>query len=154
VAVGCAVSTATPDGRSVVAITGLHHVLLTVRNLDISAAFYTSVLGLRMVKEIPDDGVAGAKILCALPDGRLVGLVQHQASSGEPFDETRTGMDHLAFSVPAEELPEWSARLADAGVQHSPPAPSAFGEPLIVFRDPDRIQLQIYGVADAPANGG
>jgi catechol 2,3-dioxygenase-like lactoylglutathione lyase family enzyme len=105
-------------------VTGLHHILLTVRDLERSTAFYTEVLGLQKVKEIPDDGSAGAKVLCGLPDGRLLGLVQHRANGGGVFDEFRTGLDH---------------------VDHSPPAPSAFGDPLIVLRDPDQIQLQIYG---------
>ena len=74
------------------------------------------------MKESPDDGVAGAKVLCAVPDGSMVGLVQNQANSGEAFDELRTGLDHLAFTVPAAELDEWSRRLADAGVGRSPPA--------------------------------
>lgn len=127
------------------AINGLHHVLLTVQDLERSSSFYTGLLGLTKVKEIPDDGLSGAKTLCGLPDGRLLGLVQHQNNRGDPFDELRTGLDHLAFTVPVAELASWSQRLADAGVEHSPPAPSAFGDPLIVFRDPDRIQLQIYG---------
>jgi glyoxylase I family protein len=84
----------------------------------------------------------------ALPDGRLIGLVKHRNNPGE-FDETRTGLDHLAFTVPVNDLPEWTRRLSEAGVEHSQPAPSAFGGPLIVFRDPDRIQLQIYGISDA-----
>jgi glyoxylase I family protein len=129
-------------------VTGLHHVLLTVRDLERSTGFYTEVLGLRKVKEIPDDGRAGAKVLCALPDGRLLGLVQHRANGGDAFDELRAGLDHLALTVPAGELEDWGRRLDDAGVDHSPPAPSAFGDPLIVFRDPDRIQLQMYGIRD------
>lgn len=126
-------------------VTGLHHVLLTVRDLERSTAFYTEVLGLQKVKEIPDDGSAGAKVLCGLPDGRLLGLVQHRANGGGVFDEFRTGLDHVALTVPADELDVWSRRLDEAGVDHSPPAPSAFGDPLIVLRDPDQIQLQIYG---------
>lgn len=69
------------------AVVGLHHVLLTVSNLQKSTTFYSDLLGLRKVKDIPDDGVAGAKVLYALPDGRLVGLVQHQATTDQPFDE-------------------------------------------------------------------
>jgi len=128
------------------AVVGLHHVLLTVSNLQKSTTFYSDLLGLRKVKDIPDDGVAGAKVLYALPDGRLVGLVQHQATTDQPFDEAHTGLDHLALSVPVNELPDWEHRLNQAGVEHSPPALSALGEPLIVLRDPDHIQLQIYGI--------
>ena len=127
-------------------ITGLHHVLLTVRDLQTSASFYGDLLGLRKVKDIPDDGVAGEKVLYALPDGRLVGLVQHQATPNQPFDEAHVGLDHLAFSVALSELPEWERRLDQAGVEFTPASPSAFGDPLIVLRDPDRIQLQIYGL--------
>ena len=71
--------------------------------------------------------------------------MEHGRATGEVFDEMRTGLDHVSFTVPAEELTEWLQRLDEAGVPHSQPAPSAFGEPLIVLRDPDNIQLQIYG---------
>lgn len=63
----------------------------------------------------------------------------------------RTGLDHVSFSVPVEELDAWQHQLRTAGIPHSEPAPSAFGEPLIVLRDPDGIQLQIYGRAQQPA---
>ena len=126
-------------------VTGLHHVLLTVADVHRSARFYEDVIGLKRIREIPDDGVAGHKVLFALPDGSLLGVVKH--ANGEPgqFDERRIGMDHVAMSVPAAELPDWQQRLEQAGVTHSPPAPSAFDEPLMVLRDPDNIQLQIYG---------
>ena len=126
-------------------VTGLHHVLLTVGDVHRSARFYEDVIGLKRIKEIPEEGAAGHKVLFALPDGSLLGVVQH--SNGEPahFNERRIGMDHLALTVPAEELPDWQQRLHRARVNYSPPAPSALGEPLIVLRDPDNIQLQIYG---------
>lgn len=133
-------------------ISGLHHVLLTVTDLGRSTRFYEEVLALHKVREIPDDGVAGAKVLFALPDGRFFGLVQHTRGDGSQFDEMRTGLDHVSFGVPVEELADWQRRLREAGVAHSDPAPSAFGEPLIVLRDPDGIQLQIYGRASAAAS--
>lgn len=133
-------------------VAGLHHVLLTVRDLRRSAAFYETVVGLRKIKEIPDDGVAGAKALFALPDGTFFGVVQHQRGDNSAFDEMRTGLDHVAFSVPASELAAWLDRLRRAGVVCSDPAPSAFGDPLIVLRDPDNVQVQVYGVNDATAH--
>lgn len=126
-------------------VSGLHHVLLTVRDLARSTAFYTNVIGLRIWREIPEDGLAGAKTLFALPDGTMLGLVGHADGEDDVFDEKRAGLDHVALTVPTPDLSRWEQRLRDVGVPHSAPAPSAAGDPLIVVRDPDNIQLQIYG---------
>lgn len=81
-------------------VAGLHHVLLTVRDLRRSTDFYEAVLRLRKIREIPDDGTAGAKTLFALPDGGYFGLVQHGGGDGSNFDALRTGLDHVSFTVP------------------------------------------------------
>jgi len=85
-------------------VAGLHHVLLTVRDLRRSTDFYEAVLRLRKIREIPDDGTAGAKTLFALPDGGYFGLVQHGGGDGSNFDALRTVLDHVSFTVPADEL--------------------------------------------------
>jgi glyoxylase I family protein len=89
-------------------------------------------------------------VLFALPDRRLLGLVSHQTKSGEAFHEHRIGLDHLALSVLLEDLPTWAERLGAARVEYSPPVPSAFGDPLIALRDPDNVQLQLYGISEPP----
>lgn len=50
-------------------ITGLHHVLLTVSDLHRSTRFYRDILGLKVYKKVPDNGVAGAKVIFTMPDG-------------------------------------------------------------------------------------
>lgn len=126
-------------------ISGLHHVVLTVSDLQRSAEFYRNVLGLKVFKEIPDDGVAGAKVIFSMPDGTFFAVVLHADGDMSPFNEKRIGLDHVSFNVAADELPDWERRLTEAGIPYQPPAPSASGELLIVSRDPDNIQLQIYG---------
>jgi catechol 2,3-dioxygenase-like lactoylglutathione lyase family enzyme len=84
-------------------------------------------------------------------DVRL-GLTQHRTGDGRPFDETRVGLDHLAFGVAGRgELDAWAAHLAGAGVTHSPIAPANTipGAHVLVFRDPDGIQLELF--SEAPA---
>lgn len=49
------------------AVVGLHHVLLTVSDLQKSTTFYSDLLGLRKVKDLPDDGVAVAKCCTRWP---------------------------------------------------------------------------------------
>ena len=80
------------------------------------------------------------------PRARL-GLTQHRHGSQDAFDETRADLDHLAFAVAGRaELEAWAARLADAAVVHSPitAANSVPGAAVLVFRDPDNIQLELF----------
>ena len=83
-------------------ITGLSHLGLTVRDVEASAAWYAGVLGFRRVGafEAPD----GSRRKVFLRHDALpvrLGLTQHRPGSAGPFDETRTGLDHLAFAVGA-----------------------------------------------------
>ncbi|GAC1610113.1 MAG: VOC family protein [Mycobacteriales bacterium] len=126
-------------------ISGLHHAMLTVSDLDRSNDFYGGVLGLKTFRAIPDDGVVGAKVIFGLPDGNFFGIVQHSRGDKSRFDEMRTGLDHISFTVAAEDLGSWQERFREAAISASEPAPAASGELVIVVRDPDNIQIQIFG---------
>jgi glyoxylase I family protein len=79
-------------------------------------------------------------------DARL-GLVEHRTGPKRPFDETTCGLDHLAFAVEShDELERWAARLAEHGVTFSPIAASFSipGAAVLVFRDPDNVQLELF----------
>ena len=124
-------------------ISGYHHLNLTVPDLEKSTDWYTTVLGFQKMRELNGDG--WRKVLLMQPQSHLVfGLTAHEHGSPGRFEETRTGMDHIAFQVPNRaELDAWEARFEEAGVAHSPIKESAMGW-LIVFRDPDNIQLEVY----------
>lgn len=126
-------------------ITGLHHMMLTVTDLTRSTDFYEQVLGLNRFRAVPDDGVAGAKVIFTLPDGHFFGIVAHQGGDHAPFTEKHTGLDHVSFTVPAAELTQWQQRLTTEGYPTSEPAPALSGELTVVVRDPDNIQVQILG---------
>jgi glyoxylase I family protein len=127
---------------------GLHHLGLTVRDVERSADWYTSVLGFERVGEFAAPGGERRKIFLRHPNFDLrVGLTEHRAASSDTFDETRIGLDHLAFRADtAAELAQWQARLVAARVPHTPVAPanSITGASVLVFRDPDGIQLEIF----------
>ena len=136
-----------------VMISGIHHLGLTVRDVDTSAAWYGRVLGFRVIGryESPD----GARRKVFLGHDRVdvrLGLTQHRDGSLEGFDETRVGLDHLAFAVQnLRELQTWEARLTAAGVECSPiaPANSIPGAFVLVLRDPDNIQLELFAAPSA-----
>jgi glyoxylase I family protein len=129
-------------------ISGIHHVGLTVRDVEASAAWYENVLGFRRVGTFESPDGARRKVFLR-HDGLTtrLGLTQHRHAGHHRFDETRTGLDHLAFTVAdRQELNAWAQRLADAAVPHSPiaAANSIPGAAVLVLRDPDNIQLELF----------
>ncbi|MDQ1461127.1 MAG: glyoxylase family protein [Actinomycetota bacterium] len=129
-------------------IDDVHHLGLTVRNVDVSAAWYTDVLGFQRVGQHTSPGGDRQKVFLRHERLRVrLGLTQHQHGPREAFDETRVGLDHLAFAISSRaELDGWAERFHEAGVAFSPVAPanSIPGAAVLVFRDPDNIQLELF----------
>lgn len=128
-------------------VAGYHHVGLTVSDVGASEAWYGRVLGLRRVMvEQHGDGTGYAAVL-ARPDVPLfLGLTHHDGHGGETFNERRTGLDHLSFAVAARgDLDRWCEHLDRLGVPHSGVTERSepFPYALVVFRDPDNIQLEV-----------
>ena len=129
-------------------ISGLHHLGLTVRDAEASAAWYERVLDFERTGQFEAPDGARRKVFLRHPGfGIRLGLTQHRAATGKAFDETTVGLDHLAFAVAdRDELEAWAARLSAAAVTHSPiaPANSIPGAYVLVLRDPDNIQLELF----------
>jgi glyoxylase I family protein len=129
-------------------IDDIHHLGFTVRDVDASAAWYAEVLGFHQVGEHTAPDESRRKVFLRHDGLRVrLGLTQHRHGSNEAFDETRVGLDHLAFAVSTRaELDVWTQRFSAAGLTFSPVA-SAYSIPgaaVLVFRDPDRIQLELF----------
>lgn len=131
----------------------IHHVALTVTDLNASVAWYEQVLSVRYRMEAPHEG-GTAHILS--DDGQTLAfaLHVHDANQHETFAETRTGLDHVGFVVPVRaELERWGDHLerhgvvradaADKPLTQSPISDQPYGS-VLVFRDPDNIQLEIF----------
>jgi glyoxylase I family protein len=122
---------------------GAHHLRLTVSDLERSLRFYTEVLGFELRVRFGPNSVF-------LHDGTMgLGLNTpwHEVSPGElRFDEARVGLDHLAFRVASPDDVQRAAERLDAlGVARSEVKEGRIpGSKLIVFRDPDNIQLEYY----------
>jgi len=82
--------------------TRLHHIALTVTDLEASVRWYEQVFSLTHVMDAPHEGGI-ARILADPKEALVLALHQHHAHQGEPFAETRTGPTMSAASFPAAQ---------------------------------------------------
>lgn len=133
-------------------IAGYSHLSFTVTDLDRSTGWYGEALGFTLDSRVEGEGFRRNRL--RHPDaGITLTLTQHDAGSGERFDECRTGMDHVAFAVPSSvDLHEFAERFEEMGIEHSAVKPTVSGAGgIITLRDPDNIQLEVFG---GPPPGG
>ena len=130
----------------------IHHLRLTVTDVQRSREFYTSLLGFQVAVESPppDDPSAAAvySILfggVVMIRGTLIMGLRPLAPADDRFDPDRVGLDHLSFSVPSREDLEQAVHLFDErGVEHGEITRLAsFGIDVLPFEDPDGIQLEL-----------
>jgi glyoxylase I family protein len=131
----------------------LHHLAITVTDLDASVRWYESVFDVHPILDIPHHGGVG-RILAGSDRQLMIALHRHDDNDGGLFVETATGLDHGGFAVPSRrDLELWQEHLEANGVVRSdaadkPLTQSAIAdEPyasVLVFRDPDNIQLELF----------
>jgi len=125
-------------------IAGIHHVSVTVTDVERSVPWYSDVLGLTKLMDEQHPNDAGYAVVLGKPDFSFcVGLHTHPTNASERFSEVRTGLDHISFTVSDRaELDAWEKRLTELGVEHSP-INDRGAYAVLVFRDPDNIQLEM-----------
>ena len=130
----------------------LHHIAVTVTDLDASVRWYEEVFGVRFQTDIPHEGGVG-KLLADEARQLLIVLHRHDANGGGRFTETATGLDHIGLRVASRaDLEGWRDHLEGKAVErraeaNAPCTQSRIAdEPyasVLVFRDPDNIQLEL-----------
>ena len=127
---------------------GFHHLTLTVTDINRAREFYIGVLGFNVIAEIsPTRFVAGN-------DHMFFGITEPpdptQAVENDRFSENRVGLDHLCFTVESrQDLERAQAYFSEQGVPHAEikDIPD-FGISVMMFSDPDNIQLELSAPLD------
>jgi catechol 2,3-dioxygenase-like lactoylglutathione lyase family enzyme len=128
-----------------VAFPGLQHVAITVTDLERSTAWYTQLFGAGPVLDEDEESGTFHHTVFLLDGGQLFGLHTHTAGdSGDPADETRTGLDHVGFALSGTaELEQWRDKLDELGIPHGGIKKAGYGSG-VSFRDPDNIALEFF----------
>jgi len=130
----------------------LGHVVIRVRDLERSAAFYTQVLGFHLSDVYPEEMVPGGMVfLRCNPDHHCLALVKAEADAA-----THADLHHIAFEVPTlddvfrarEHLRRHGAPIDFEGRRR------AGCQVAVEFRDPDGHHLELYWGVDQVGTEG
>jgi catechol 2,3-dioxygenase-like lactoylglutathione lyase family enzyme len=125
-------------------ITGISHVDLSVRDCEASARWYAEILGFEVRSRNVNERFGFPWIHLVLPDaGISIALVEHPGNAGEPFDEFRSGLDHLSFAVRDRASLDAFARRASTRGHPDVAIVESKDVAVIVLRDPDNIQIEL-----------
>ena len=123
-----------------VAVQNIHHIRLTVRDVERSQAFYMQILGFQVARQVPYGVLLtqGSFFLGLGPPPDPT-----HAPPADRFSEHRVGLDHLSFGVGSVAELEQAVALFDAeGISHG--EIKDIGRFFVLaFRDPDNIQLEL-----------
>jgi len=121
----------------------VHHLNLTVSDVERARSFYTDLLGFQNVVDLgPRALLSNGSVVLVLgpaPDGQ-------KALLNDRFDENRIGLDHLSFSVAGRADLERAVGLLDEqGVSHGEIKDLGrdLGMYVLALRDPDNIQIEL-----------
>lgn len=130
-------------------ILGFHHITAIAGDLHNNYQFYTGVLGLRMVKQTVNyDDPYTSHLYYGDATGSPGTIITFFSWPGAPKGSTGIGQaSTISFSVPEGSLEYWLERFENRSVDYTPPL-RRFDEELIVFSDPDGLELELV------ANGG
>lgn len=136
------------------AITGIHHLSVTIRDIEASVACYQRLFRAeRVPMKLPHYEREDKPVMVCCSSSRArglaIGLHTNTGNDGAQFDEARTGLDQVGFHVGSrEELDAWIVWLEELGIEHSAirTGDEPFPYATVVFRDPDNIQLELFTV--------
>lgn len=126
------------------ALTGIHHIALTVTDVPRAREFYTKIMGFQVLMELGPKTIMGN-------GGTILALnLAYDATQSPPndrFTENRAGLDHVSFGVASRAELEAAVQTFDQNnVPHGEINDLGHvGLPIYVvaFRDPDNIQLEL-----------
>jgi glyoxylase I family protein len=124
-------------------IRGIHHVAIIAADYPRSKAFYTEVLGLRVIAETYREVRDSYKLDLGLPDGTQIELFSFPGAPERASYPEAQGLRHLAFAT--GDLDGAVGWLLERGVEvEAVPVDELTGKRFTFFADPDGLPLELY----------
>lgn len=123
------------------AITGIHHVALNVRDLDRAEKFYTKVMGFTVTHQF-SKGLRHSMVFTG--NSHLALFEAPELEMDAAIDKlSEDGYLHLAFGTSAEEFDAVVARLKEQVPDVRGPVKRGQGQS-VYFNDPDGNHLEVH----------
>lgn len=128
---------------TVPSVSGIHHLTLTVTDIELSARWYQDLLG--PATTVNREGSGWRRIRMSWPHGLIIGVTEFEgAVPAGRFDPTSVGLDHIGLCCASEEsVRTWAERLDDLGIAHGPVEDVPYGW-AVTARDPDGIAVEFF----------
>ncbi|MCW1884634.1 VOC family protein [Luteolibacter flavescens] len=121
----------------------LHHAAIIASDYPRSKAFYTGVLGLKIIAERYREARDSWKLDLELPDGTQIELFSFSDPPARPSYPEACGLRHLAFTV--ADVAEAVRLLEEKGVTvEAVRVDELTGKRFTFFADPDGLPLELY----------
>ncbi|ELE2163649.1 VOC family protein [Vibrio fluvialis] len=121
----------------------IHHTAVICSDYARSKAFYTEVLGLKIVAENYRAARDSYKLDLALPDGSQIELFSFPDAPARPSYPEAQGLCHLAFAV--DDVAKVKQQLEHQGISVEPVRIDEYtGRAYTFFQDPDGLPLELY----------
>lgn len=125
------------------ALSRIHHAAMICSDYRRSKAFYTEIMGLRVVAENYRQARQSWKLDLALADGTQIELFSFPGAPPRPSRPEAQGLRHLAFAV--ADLDVWVDYLQSRGVEVEAVRVDEYtGRRFTFFADPDGLPLELY----------
>lgn len=122
----------------------IHHITLSVSDVNASVAWYQAVFGPADLVEREGDGWKRTRMTWPNLEDLRIAVMSHDDAEPGQFSHRNRGLDHLGFDVStAEEVAAWAAKLDSLGFVRGPVEDVQYGW-IVTARDPDNIPIEFY----------